>query len=138
MYGYAPRRFGFNWIIIAIALIIGVAGFSGHNSITGEWDWSRGFDNVAAIFGGGMSFIAVLGLVLAGGLVVISVKMAGEANKNTLAGLLALGYVVLVLIIGNRWVQMPSAAIWILVAFIALVTIAAALVTSRTRVIATP
>lgn len=135
MFGYSLRRFAINYLVIATAILAGVAGFSSHNSITGEFDWSRGVDNVAAIFGGAASFVAILAVGLISMVIVFSVKMAADNDdvKNIYAGLLALVFVVIAIIVGSTWIKAPSEAIWILVAFFALVTIATALVTSRSR-----
>lgn len=141
MFGYSARRTGFNWVIIAIGLLVGITGFTGHNSVTGEWDWSRGFDSIAAIVGGGTSFLAILGFVLVCMGIVFSVKMVADRPDvpNIFAGLVALVLVVLALFIGNSWIQMPPEALWILVAFIVLVTLITALVTPRSRsVVVTP
>lgn len=135
MFGYDLKRFGFNWVVIAITTLIAVAGFSGYNSITKSWDWRRGFENVAAIFGGLVSFGAILLLLLVGYFVFTSVKYTADKDgvSNSVPGFLALGYVAVALFAGAKWISLPSGAGLILVAFVVLITIAAALVTGRAK-----
>lgn len=126
------------WLTTVLVMMFAGAGSAGRDSLTGEIDWSDGFDSMMSIvkdsFNDFWSFntaIIIIGLVVVGLLVrwfllIATGHYGHDKNKNRLRALLALSAAVAVGIIAPDWFDSSSLAnIGTLVLFLALPTILA-------------
>ncbi len=99
-------------LTVAISLIVMAVAMLGYSTISGSIDLAQGFKTLGSMFGGFLSLIALIGVIVAIGLVVWLFYTMTQTNYTGHGGLQALhiglGFVVIILaaIFGFRWINL--------------------------------
>jgi hypothetical protein len=141
VFGYSIKKFIFNWFIVLLILVIGAASVLGYNTLKGTLDLPTGFNDLSDMFGGFASVLAIFGVIIL--VIVVAAGLAhlantdyiGNTSKRNAHVVIGVVAIVLALIIGKFWIELPDdgTTIWILIGAIVVVTVATALVTQHTK-----
>lgn len=135
------KRFLINWGIVLLVFLIGTVAAFSYNSITGDINLGEGLTILGSFFGGLLSFVAIIVLVLAIVLLFLGIAYLMKKDYTGKQRLFVAHLIISVLIIGTliiigvKWINIPTDSLGPSVVALAVVlgitAIASALVTTR-------
>lgn len=101
-------RTGWFWTIVALMLALALGARlwqAGKDAYTGDWSFSRSMAAFPAMFGGFGSLLACLAVVVVAAVVFLVMWRLANKNHNVATAFVGLGGMIVVGLIGLRWID---------------------------------